>query len=103
MPRKHEYFLYILSNRDGSSLYVGVTSNLGERLKQHALGMFDGYTSKTDAFILRYFEKHNYIRNAIAREKQIKGLTREKKNALIEGVNPDWRNLNLCFQADKSR
>lgn len=103
MAPRHEYFVYILSNWDGSNLYVGVTSNLGERLRQHASGVFGGYSSEAETFILRYYEKHNYIRNAIAREKQIKGLSREKKVALIDGVNPEWKDLNPGFPAKEAR
>jgi putative endonuclease len=93
----HEYYVYILSSVDGSCLYVGVTSEMGTRLKQHGTGSFKGYTSATDACILRYYEKHKYIRNAIAQEKHIKSLSREKKIALIESVNPEWRDLTTIF------
>lgn len=87
------YFVYILTNRTHRSLYVGVTSDLPRRLYEHKNELADGFTKKYHIHKLVYFEETPDVNVAIAREKQLKGWTRAKKNALIETMNPDWTDL----------
>ncbi len=75
-------------------LYTGVTNDLENRVFQHKAKQIDGFTKKYNIHRLVYFEAFGDIRDAIAREKQIKGWLRAKKVALIESVNPRWRELS---------
>ena len=75
------------------TLYTGVTNNLLKRVYQHKNKLIDGFTKKYNITILVYYETHEDIRAAIAREKQIKGWLRKKKIALIESMNPEWKDL----------
>ncbi|MFI5222113.1 MAG: GIY-YIG nuclease family protein, partial [Bacteroidia bacterium] len=75
-------------------LYVGVTNNLVWRLHQHVNGLTKGFTSKYNCHYLVCYEKYDQITDAIAREKEIKGWRREKKEQLINSFNPEWRFLN---------
>jgi putative endonuclease len=91
----HQYFVYILTNKTKKVLYIGVTNDLSIRLKQHIEGYNAfSFTSKYKCFYLVRFEHFHYIDDAIAREKELKGWSRAKKNTLIEGDNKDWRFLN---------
>ena len=84
--------VYILANRT-KVLYVGVTSDLKTRTFQHKLHLVAGFTTRYNLDELVYFEEYGDPMTAIEREKRIKRMTREKKIKLIEGVNPDWRDL----------
>ena len=84
------YYIYILTNKTNTVLYTGVTNDLKRRLYEHKSGMIDGFTKKYHAHKLVYFEECSEIREAIIREKQLKGWRRDKKNALIEKKNPEW-------------
>lgn len=88
------YFVYILSNWNDSVLYIGVTGNLPRRLYEHRNHLVDGFSSKYNTEKLVYFEETNDVYSAIAREKQLKGWTRKKKNDLIMKVNPEWKDLS---------
>ena len=88
------YFVYILSNWCDSVVYIGVTRDLRRRLYEHRNGLADGFTRKYNVHKLVYFEHTNDVRVAIEREKQLKGWTRAKKNALIQKMNPTWRDLS---------
>ena len=74
-------------------MYVGVTNDLERRLSEHKTGVNEGFTKRYNVHKLVYFEEFSEIRYAIAREKQIKGLLRIKKNQLVESVNPEWKDL----------
>ncbi|HEY6337873.1 MAG TPA: GIY-YIG nuclease family protein [Candidatus Sulfotelmatobacter sp.] len=87
------YFVYIMSNRS-KTLYTGVTNNLIRRVREHKEGRASDFTTKYKLDRLVYFERFEDIRNAIEREKQIKGLLRMKKIALIVSVNPTWEDLS---------
>jgi putative endonuclease len=76
-------------------LYVGVTNNLENRASQHQRGMNPGFTERYKVHKLVYYEVFGDIRMAIAREKQIKGWLRKRKIALIESVNPSWKDLTV--------
>ena len=88
------YYVYILTNWDDSVLYIGVTSNLSKRLYEHRNHLADGFTKKYNVYKLVYFEETTDVNSAIAREKQLKGWTRKKKNDLIIKVNPEWKDLS---------
>jgi putative endonuclease len=83
-----------MTNRS-KTLYTGVTDSLIRRMREHKLGIGSSFTAKYKLDRLVYFERFEDIRNAIEREKQIKGLLRIKKIALIVSVNPAWRDLSL--------
>ena len=87
------YYAYILTNYS-KTLYTGVTNDLQRRIYQHKNKTIPGFTSKYKINRLVYYETFNDIRQAIAREKHIKGWLREKKIALIESVNPMWKDLS---------
>jgi putative endonuclease len=89
---EHEYYIYILANRS-RTLYVGVTNNLRLRVRQHREGKADTFTARYKIHRLVYFERFQYINNAIAREKYLKHFTRQEKIALIESTNPTWEDL----------
>ena len=74
-------------------MYVGVTSNLKERIAQHKQKIFEGLTQKYGIDKLGYFEKHTDMRHAIEREKSMKNLLRAKKIELIQSMNPEWEDL----------
>ena len=88
------YFVYILSNWDDSVLYIGVTSNLPRRLYEHQNGLVEGFTKKYNVHKLVYYEYTNDAYSAISREKQLKNWSRNKKNALIAKMNPEWNDLS---------
>ncbi|WP_372776567.1 GIY-YIG nuclease family protein [Mangrovibacterium sp.] len=87
-------YIYILTNKNHTVLYTGVTSNLSKRLYEHRTGFYEkAFTSKYNVYKLVYFEGFSQIEEAIAREKQIKGGNRQKKLDLINGFNPEWIDL----------
>jgi putative endonuclease len=86
------YYVYILANRS-RTLYTGMTNRLLERVKQHREALFPGFTSQYRIHRLVYFETYRDVKAAIAREKQIKSLSRAKKIALMEMRNPTWEDL----------
>ena len=90
----HNYFIYILTNKNKTVLYVGVTNDLVMRLHQHVKGLTRGFTHKYNCYFLVCYERYDHINDAIAREKEIKGWRREKKEQLITSFNPEWRFLN---------
>ncbi|MBB2144564.1 GIY-YIG nuclease family protein [Pedobacter sp. LMG 31464] len=93
--RDHNYFVYILTNKNKTALYTGVTNDLSIRLKQHIEGDSKfSFTLRYKCFYLVYYEHYKYIEHAIDREKEIKGWSRAKKNALIEIENKNWHFLN---------
>jgi putative endonuclease len=82
-----------MANARKGTLYTGVTSNLVQRVWQHREGIVPGFTSRYSCKILVWFEAHDWMQEAILREKQIKGGSRRAKLRLIEAQNPDWRDL----------
>ncbi len=86
-------YIYITSNVKNTTIYIGVTSDLVKRIYQHKSGAVDGFTKKYKVDKLVYYEIFDDIRDAIEREKQLKGWSRKKKNKLIEKQNPEWRDL----------
>ncbi len=86
-------YVYIMASRS-RTLYTGVTNNLERRVSQHKLKLVPGFTARYNISRLVYYERHGDIREAIRREKQIKGWLREKKIALITSLNPGWCDLS---------
>ena len=87
-------FVYILTNKNKTTLYVGVTNNLQRRISEHKNHHnVKSFTAKYNIEYLMYFEKFDSIIEAIAREKQIKAGSRVKKEALINVLNPEWVDL----------
>ncbi|HUP49377.1 MAG TPA: GIY-YIG nuclease family protein [Thermoanaerobaculia bacterium] len=89
-----QYWVYMLTNRWTTVLYTGVTGELFKRIWQHKNKAVPGFTSKYNCDRLVYFEEFSEIDQAIAREKQIKGWLRIKKNALVASKNPGWNDLS---------
>jgi putative endonuclease len=87
------FAVYILASGRNGTLYVGVTSNLVQRVWQHKEGCVDGFTKEFDVKELVWFEQHENAESAIAREKQIKKWNRAWKTRLIEENNPYWNDL----------
>jgi putative endonuclease len=87
------YFVYIIANWNNKVVYVGVTNDLHRRVFEHSNKLVPGFTARYNVTKLVYFEETVDVHEAIAREKQIKKWRREKKNALVERLNPDWSDL----------
>ena len=85
--------VYIMANKRNGTLYTGVTSVLVQRAWQHREGVADGFTKRYGCKMLVWYELADTMEGAILREKQIKVGSRAKKLALIEEINPDWRDL----------
>jgi putative endonuclease len=85
--------VYLLASRQNGTLYVGVTSNLPQRIWQHRNDAAKGFTQKYGVHLLVYFELYDDMTTAISREKQLKHWNRAWKIALIEQTNPTWRDL----------
>ncbi|MDB5122669.1 MAG: endonuclease [Mucilaginibacter sp.] len=94
--RHYNFYTYILTNYTKKVLYTGVTNDLERRLCEHYFGLDqkDSFTSKYKCYYLVWYERHQYINNAIEYEKEIKGWLRSKKIKLIEQDNPNWNFLN---------
>ena len=92
----HEYWVYITTNPNRAVLYVGRTNSLIQRLTEHWLnrGQPDTFAGKFYCYNLLYYEETSYVLNAIDREKQLKGWSRKKKEALVNQINPQWKFLN---------
>jgi putative endonuclease len=88
----NRFWVYIVCSKSGT-LYTGMTNSLERRIAEHKQHRFPGFTARYDCTRLVWFEEFCYVRNAIAREKQIKGWLRAKKIALIEAFNPHWNDL----------
>ena len=87
-------YTYILTNKNSTVLYTGVTSNLPKRMDEHRTGRYKtSFTHRYNVIHLVYFEVFSNIVDAIAREKQIKAGSRQKKLDLINSQNPEWKDL----------
>jgi putative endonuclease len=87
------YYVYILCSQR-RVLYIGITSNIEQRVFQHKTHAFGGFTAKYNATTLVYLERHSSVMTAIRREKEMKAWRREEKIELIESVNPNWNDLS---------
>ncbi len=88
------YFVYMLTNWNNKVLYTGITNDLERRIYEHQNKIVKGFTAKYNVTKLVYFEYTPDVISAIAREKQVKGWTRQKKNELVESINPEWKDLS---------
>ena len=88
------FYVYILTNWNHRVLYVGVTNNINRRIWEHKQKQVEGFTKKYNIEKLVYFEVFEDVLEAIRREKQIKGWVRRRKIALIEKMNPEWKDLS---------
>lgn len=88
------FYTYILTNKNHTVLYIGVTNDLKRRLKQHKQKSNKGFTGKYNVEKLVYFESSPYVENAIKREKQLKKWNRSWKENLINEMNPEWNDLS---------
>jgi putative endonuclease len=88
-----EYYVYIMTNRS-RTLYTGVTNDLMRRVYEHKHKLVPGFTSKYNIQYLVYYESTSSIHTALEREKQIKGWLRARKIALINSMNPAWKDLS---------
>ena len=87
--------IYILTNKPNGTLYIGVTSNISNRIEQHQNKVVSGFSKKYNLDKLVYYEQFDSMYDAINREKQLKNWRREWKVSLIEKHNPSWRDLSL--------
>jgi putative endonuclease len=87
------FYVYLLASKRNGTLYIGVTSNLLQRVWQHKKKLVEGFTKKYNVDMLVYYEEHPDAESAIAREKQMKKWRRGWKIRLIEEANPSWKDL----------
>jgi len=88
-----QYYVYIMTNKDNRVLYTGVTNDLQRRVYEHKNKLAEGFTKEYNVIKLVYYEVCENIENAILREKQIKGGSREKKVRLVNSINEEWHDL----------
>ena len=94
MRKEHQYYVYIMSNYQRTTLYTGCTNNLIRRVIEHKYEIGSEFTKKYKTKYLMYYELYQYIHGAIEREKEIKGWTRAKKLELIKSVNLEMKDLS---------
>ena len=87
----------MMTNQNDKVIYTGVTNNLERRVYEHKNKQVKGFTAKYNINKLVYFDYTKDVTSAIEREKEIKSWRREKKNRLVESMNPEWRDLSLKF------
>jgi putative endonuclease len=92
-----QYYVYILTSKSGT-LYIGMTNNLRRRIYQHQNKLIPGFTARYNVTRLVHVEVFGNVKDAIAREKQLKGWLRAKKIALIESENPKWKDLSEAWR-----
>ena len=85
--------VYILASKKNGTLYIGVTSELKQRIVKHKESLIPGFTQRYKVYLLVYFEEYADIHDAIVREKQLKKWNRAWKIRLIEKMNPEWKDL----------
>ena len=93
-----KYWIYIITNANRTVLYIGVTNNLFRRCMEHKSGIIEGFTKKYNCHILLYYEEFQQIEDAIAREKELKGWSRSKKDTLIKEKNSTLEDLCKYLQ-----
>ena len=91
--RDYNFFIYIMASPSGT-LYIGVTNNLPRRISEHQQGLIEGFTKRYNCIKLVYYENFSDIKEAIVREKVLKGWVRKKKEDLIKTVNSGWKDLS---------
>ncbi len=96
------YTVYIITNWNDNVMYVGITNNLKRRMYEHKHKLAEGFTAKYDVNKLVYFEETPHVKSALEREKEIKKWRREKKNRLVQTMNPTWQDLSRLWDEDFS-
>jgi len=91
--REHRYWVYIMTSSSLSVMYIGVTNDLGRRVAEHRAGIGSEFAKRYKVTPLVYAEEYEQIEEAIAREKQLKGWKRIRKNELVRAANPGWKDL----------
>ena len=91
------YYIYIMSNKNDTVLYIGITNDIERRIQEHKSGLIPGFTQKYNCTKLVYFEPYSDINQAIEREKKLKKWRREKKDWLIKSMNPSLTDLSDGF------
>ena len=94
MPREYDFWVYIMTNKLDSVLYIGMTNDLTRRVSDHQSGEIPVFTADYRCHKLVFWEYYSEVGEAIAREKQLKNWSRKKKVALIESMNPRWVDLS---------
>jgi len=94
MKKEYHFYVYITSNYQRTTFYIGFTNNIIRRVIEHKYGFGSEFTKKYELKYLVYFEKYQYVNDAIAREKEIKKWRKEKKIKLIKSVNPKMKDLS---------
>jgi putative endonuclease len=92
-PMNQSSYMYMMSSSSRRALDTGVTARFHHRIFEHKSDLVEGFSSKYNCHRLVYFERFTNVVDAIAREKQVKGWRREKKNKLVESMNPAWKDL----------
>jgi len=101
MARDYNFWVYIVTNRNDSVLYIGVTNSLSRRTWKHREGIGANFPSRYQCKKLIYYEHYRDIRDAIARESQLKKWSRAKKATLINRLNPSWLDLGMDVLQDR--
>ena len=91
--KNKQYYVYLICNKNNTTIYTGITSDLKRRIWEHKNKIRKGFSSKYNLYKLLYYEIYQDPENAIIREKKIKSGRREKKIELIESMNPKWIDL----------
>jgi putative endonuclease len=100
MPRDYNFWVYIVTNRNHSVLYIGVTNRLSRRAWEHREEIGAGFAADYRCKKLIYYEHYRDVRDAIARESQLKKWSRAKKIALVNRLNPSWLDLDADVLQD---
>jgi putative endonuclease len=87
------YYVYILTNQTDKVMYIGVTNDLQRRIYEHKNELIEGFTKRYHVHKLVYYEGYQDVKEAIAREKTLKGFLRVRKNELVQTLNPTWMDL----------
>ena len=91
----YQFYIYLLSNKKNGTLYIGMTNDLERRMFEHKHKLVEGFTKKYGLDRLVYFERFQYVYDAIKREKQLKNWRRQWKIDMIEEDNKDWDDLSI--------
>ena len=94
MKKEYHFYVYIMSNHERTTLYIGFTNHITRRIIEHKFELVSGFTKKYKLKYLIYFEEYQYVDQAIMREKELKGWIRKKKIDLIKNINPNMKDLS---------
>lgn len=92
------YYVYIMTNKNNTVLYTGITGDLKRRVYEHKSKIQGGFTKRYNIQSLVYYEEYSDVNQAILREKSIKNLVRRKKDELITSLNPEWKDLSEIME-----